>query len=167
MLFMRVRFLRAGLCVVVVVGVALVVGSAACTAPSHATAGAGGHDGGVTTTDAASSTAASSTGTGSSTAMATSSSSGNLQGCLDCANTQILGPTASCTTFTDACEALPECLNIGQCHAQCGYGPMCKQQCDAAHPTGAQAYANLVSCAVCKMCITVCAGQQVAIDYCP
>jgi hypothetical protein len=164
MLFMRVRFLRAGLCVVNIVGVAVVAGSAACTAPSHHAGGNGGHDGGVIT-NATSASAASSTG--SSTAMAASSSSGNVQGCLDCANTQILGPTASCTTFTDACEALPECLAIGQCHAQCGFGSMCKQQCDAAHPTGKEAYANMVSCAVCKMCITACAGQLVALDYCP
>ena len=162
MLSMRVRFFRAGLCVVVVVGVAFVVGSAACTAPPHR-AGDGGHDGGVTTTDATSSTAVSSTGS----STATSSSSGDLQGCLDCANTQILGPTASCTSFTDACEALPECLAIGQCHAQCGFGPVCKQQCDAAHPTGKQAYANMIACAVCKWCHTECVGQQVAIDYCP
>jgi hypothetical protein len=147
-----------------------VTGSAACTAPSPHAGGNGGHDGGATIPDAALVTAVSSTGTGptsSSTAMAASSSSGYVEGCFQCANTEIVGPTAACTSFTDACEAVSECLAIGQCHTQCGFGPMCMQQCDAAHPTGQQAYANLISCAVCKMCLTACAGQQVSIDYCP
>ncbi len=80
----------------------------------------------------------------------------------------LTGPAAAsdCNGQVAACNAQPECAAIVACHAACGYGPSCQQQCDGAHPDGLMAFFTLISCTVCKDCGMACQGQAVT-QYCP
>lgn len=83
--------------------------------------------------------------------------------CADCANNSV---EAQCFDAAEQCTSNDECIAILECHDDCGWGPACKQQCDAAHPAGEVEFLNLMECAICKSCSMPCIGTPFFNAYC-
>ena len=70
-----------------------------------------------------------------------------------------------CEPELDQCFADQSCVNLLECHEDCGWAASCYASCQQQHPNGLNDFYAVMACAVCGACFTPCASSDVAM-YC-
>ena len=82
--------------------------------------------------------------------------------CAECVNELV---DSTCSQQSDACFSDPQCVEILQCHEDCGWTPRCNEKCDASFPGGFPEFQGFISCLVCGECFDPCNNTSL-VNYC-
>jgi hypothetical protein len=84
------------------------------------------------------------------------------EACEQCLTEMANGP---CNFALEECANDTQCLELLDCHTQCGWTFRCNDKCDATFPAGYPEFVSLINCAACGECYEVC-SQSSLINYC-
>jgi hypothetical protein len=87
---------------------------------------------------------------------------GPSEDCATCVNDAAM---TVCGSEAMTCFGHPGCIEILECHEQCGWGFDCMQQCENQIMNGAEEFFVLMNCVVCQDCLGSCQNTPL-VNYC-